>query len=207
MPKSRTAKRRRRKSPAPAPGTGEGTRRTGKRLIGWGVAAVLGAVGGWLWWQFNAAETVFLDRAQAGRPALDAVKTRPDLGRGHVPPGQGVSYGDPFPTSGPHDPKWVEPGFYRTPQTPERLVHAVEHGNIVIYYDKPGDGVRQTLDWWTGLYGGQWSGVVVAPAPGLGAAVVLTAWRKVLRLQPFDGAAAAAFVDAFRGRGPEKPVR
>ena len=207
MPKSRTAKRRHKKSLAPAPGTGEGTRRMGKGLIGWGVAAVLGAVGGWLWWQFNAAETVFLDRAQAGRPALDAVKTRPNLGRGHVPPGQAVAYGDPFPTSGPHDPGWVEPGFYRTPQTPERLVHAVEHGNVVIYYDTPGDAVVQTLDSWTDLYGAQWSGVVVAPAPGVGAAVVLTAWRKALRLQPFDAAAAAAFVDAFRGRGPEKPVR
>jgi hypothetical protein len=207
MAKSRTARRRRKKSPIPAPATGEGTRRTGKGLIGWGVAAVLGAVGGWLWWQFNAAETVFLDLAQAGRPALDAVKTRPNLGRGHVPPGQGVAYGDPFPTSGPHDSKWVEPGFYRTPQTPERLVHAVEHGNIVIYYDTPGDAVVETLDSWTGLYGAQWSGIVVAPAPGLGAAVVLTAWRKVLRLDPFDAAVAAAFVDAYRGRGPEKPVR
>ncbi len=207
MPKSRTARRRRRKSPIPAPGTGEGKRRTGKRLIGWGAAAFVGAVGGWLWRQFNAAEAVFLDLAQAGRPALGAVQTRPNLGRGHVPPGQAVPYGERFPTSGPHDSEWVEPGFYRTPQAPERLVHAVEHGNIVIYYDKPGDDVRQTLDSWTDLYGAQWSGIVVTPAPALGRAVVLTAWRKVLRLDPFDGAAAAAFVDAYRGRGPEHPVR
>ncbi len=205
MAKSRAARRRRKKSPIPAPG--KKTPRTTRRLIAWGVAAALGAVGGWLWWQFNAAEAVFLDLAQAGRPALGAVKTRPNLGRGHVPPGRPVAYGDPFPTSGPHDPEWVEAGFYRTPQAPERLVHALEHGNIVIYYDTPGDAVLQTLDSWTGLYGGQWSGVVVAPGPGLGAAVVLTAWRKVLRLDPFDAAAAAAFVDAYRGRGPEKPVR
>ena len=46
-------------------------------------------------------------------------------------------------------------------QTAERLVHALEHANIVIYYDKPGDAVLQTLDSWTGLYGGQWSGIVV----------------------------------------------
>lgn len=207
MPKSRTAKRRRKKPPAPAPGAGAGTRRTRKGLIGWGVAAALGAAGGWLWWQLNAAETVFLDLAQAGRPALDAVKTRPSLGQAHVPPGQAVPYGDPFPISGPHDSTWVEPGFYRTPQTPERLVHALEHGNVVIYYDTPGDAVVQTLDSWAGLYGGQWSGIVVAPGPGLGAAVVLTAWRKVLRLDPFDAAAAAAFADAYRGRGPENRVR
>ncbi len=46
-------------------------------------------------------------------------------------------------------------------QTAERLVHALEHGNIVIYYDKPGDAVRQSLDSWTDLCGGQWSGIVV----------------------------------------------
>ena len=36
---------------------------------------------------------------------------------------------------------------------------------------------------------------------------VLTAWTKTLRLSSFDAALAAAFVDAYRGRGPEHPVR
>lgn len=60
---------------------------------------------------------------------------------------------------------------------------------------------------WAGLYGGQWDGLVVTPKPGLGEAIVLTAWTKLLRLAPFDAEAAAAFIDAFRGRGPENPVR
>ena len=48
---------------------------------------------------------------------------------------------------------------------------------------------------------------MVAPRPGLGEAVVLTAWNKILRLDAFDADAAAAFIDRFRGRGPEHPVR
>ena len=43
--------------------------------------------------------------------------------------------------------------------------------------------------------------------PDGGEAIVLTAWTKRLRLDPFDPAAAAAFIDAYRGRGPEHPVR
>jgi hypothetical protein len=35
----------------------------------------------------------------------------------------------------------------------------------------------------------------------------LTAWTKKLSLVQFDEAAAAAFIDAFRGRGLENPVR
>ena len=42
---------------------------------------------------------------------------------------------------------------------------------------------------------------------GLGKSVVLTAWRKILKLDSFEPAAAAAFVDTYRGRGPEKRVR
>ncbi len=42
---------------------------------------------------------------------------------------------------------------------------------------------------------------------GLGSDLVLTAWTKRLRLASFDAPLAAAFVDAYRGRGPEHPVR
>jgi hypothetical protein len=45
------------------------------------------------------------------------------------------------------------------------------------------------------------------PRPGLDDAIVLTAWRRRLRLSQFDRSAAAAFIDAFRGRGPERQVR
>ncbi len=53
----------------------------------------------------------------------------------------------------------------------------------------------------------RWAGIVVTPKSGLGETVVLTAWTRVLRLKPFEPEAAAAFIDAFRGRGPERPVR
>ena len=82
-----------------------------------------------------------------------------------------------------------------------------EHGLIVVYYDKPGTEALETLTAWAQLYDAPWSGVVLTQKPGLGEALVLTAWNRLFRLERFDTAAAAAFIDAFRGRGPEKPVR
>ena len=122
-------------------------------------------------------------------------------------PANPTLYQDRFPTSGPHDPTWTPPGVYTNPGAPTQLVHALEHGNIVIYYDEPRSEVLALLERWADLYDDQWSGLVVTPAAGLGSAVVLTAWTKRLELIPFEPAAAAAFVDAYRGRGPEHPVR
>ena len=45
------------------------------------------------------------------------------------------------------------------------------------------------------------------PQPGIGQTVVLTAWIKRLMLPNFERPAAAAFIDLYRGRGPEKRVR
>ncbi len=78
---------------------------------------------------------------------------------------------------------------------------------MVIYYDTPGDAAVATLKDWASRFKGQWSGVVATRFAGLGNELVLTAWTRSLRLNSFDAAQAAAFVDAFRGRGPENPVR
>ena len=76
-----------------------------------------------------------------------------------------------------------------------------------MYYDEPGSEAMDTLRDWTGQFRGVWSGVLAVKRPVLGQEVVLTAWLRVFRLDPFDPTAAAAFVDLFRGRGPENAVR
>ena len=83
----------------------------------------------------------------------------------------------------------------------------MEHGHVAIYFDQPDEEAMRLIRTWAGLFRGPWSGVIASPSPGLGQAVVLTAWQRRLRLDTFDPAAAAAFVDLFRGRGPENPVR
>lgn len=155
----------------------------------------------------SRVEQAFLELAKRGQTALAQVQVEPDRGNKHITHGASYDYGTPFPTSGPHDPQPTAPGFYQQPQPPTELVHALEHGIVVVYYGDPGFRALSTLRAWTQLYSGHWDGLAVVPHQGLGERVVLTAWRHRLELSSFDDAAAAAFIDAFRGRGPEHPVR
>ena len=161
------------------------------------------------WWAFNVDRqgTDFQKLVEAGKSALRGVTNVPSEGGGHLRPGQSVTYRSNPPTSGIHAPQWTVPGVHSDPQSSTRLVHALEHGNIVIYYDRPDPAAIKTLKVWAGLFRGQWSGIVLTPRPGIGKAVVLTAWKRIFRLDPLDAAAAAAFIDRYRGRGPEHPVR
>ncbi len=137
---------------------------------------------------------------------IETIPAAPDANR-HLPTGADYDYGTAFPISGPHASRWTETGFYTEPQPATELVHALEHGNIVIHYDQPGKAVLARLKEWAQAYSGQWDGIVAAPSPGLGEQLVLTAWEKRLTLPRYDEEKATTFIDAFRGRGPEHPVR
>lgn len=213
MAKSRPrARSKKSRTPKPAAksipwGGRAATRAGGKR---WAFRAVLAAAAigaGLAWWVSSTDERGFIALAAQGQEGLKRIETVSSAGGGHLAPKESRVYSSRFPTSGRHHRSWTDAGFYRTPQMATQLVHALEHGNIVIYYDKPGPKVIETLEAWTGLYTRQWSGVIAAPMPRLGSAVVLTAWTKRLKLAPFKAAPAAAFIEAFRGRGPEHPVR
>ena len=212
MPKSKNRKRKSKSSPS---GTGgkvkwRGGRQSGKSYTHWYVIAFVAAVilgGGGYIWQSVQADQAFQALAEEGKPLLTGIETPPNLGRDHLNGGQGYNYRDDFPTSGPHAPFWSNPGFYTDPQPQIQLVHAMEHGHVVIYYDKPAPENLATIKDWAAIYGGNWSGVLAVPRRGLNNQIVLTAWRKRLKLDAFDTKIAAAFIDAYRGRGPERQVR
>ena len=184
-----------------------GKQRTRDRLIVAIVVAVVIIGGGAFWLNLMQETNAFGELAAAGSKALERVQTEPSAGNNHLPIGQRITYPTPFPTSGPHDTRPIRAGFYEETQWPERLVHSQEHGNIVIYYDQLDPADREILKDWTGLYTGQWNGVVAGPMPGIGRRVELVAWGRLLRLRKFDANAAAALIDAYRGRGPEQRVR
>ncbi len=178
-----------------------------ERIIVIAVVVIVVAGGGGYLWQTFSASRAFGNLAQQGQAVLGSVTTQPNDGRRHLDAGERWTYAERYPTSGPHEPIWTRPGFYDDRQPPTRLVHALEHGNVVIYVGEQPPDVIETLRDWAGLFTGQWDGLVVTSDASLGRRVVLTAWTRRLELDSFDAASAAAFVDAFRGRGPENPVR
>jgi len=207
------AKRARKPKAANRPAAGAAAARAKSRrlpAIVAGVALAAAALGAWRWYDGRADEAAFMAAAARGAGALPGrVETFPSAGREHVPPGTPMRYPAPFPTSGTHWTTWIDPGRYDEPQQPAQLVHSLEHGMIVVYYDRPPAACDEAIDTWVGLYGGPWSGVVAVPYPGLGETLMLSAWTRNLRLEncATETDLAAAFIDAYRGRGPEHPVR
>jgi len=165
------------------------------------------AVAGWLAFSSRSSALDTEGTAPADQTALSQVETFPCPSRDHVQPGTQVDYATGPPVCGSHHDASVKPGFYTTEQVPEELVHSLEHGYVVIYYDQPEPTVLQALQDLAERFTGEWDGVVVAPRPGLGQAIILTAWGKMLRLDAFGKDVTMSFIDAYRGRGPEHPVR
>ena len=205
MPKSKT---RRKSHSSPQTKASENKGKAKQSMIKIAVVAGLVVAAGWWWYANQMVESRFLDHVQMGSGTLDRVDRIPNHGTsGHLSPGERVNYGSNTPTSGRHDSRWVNPGIYDSAQPSTMLVHSLEHGMVVIYYGRLEADAMATLEDWSNLYAGPFSGIVMTRQAGLGDKLVLTAWRKSLTLERFGAPAAAAFIDAYRGRGPENPVR
>jgi Protein of unknown function (DUF3105) len=116
--------------------------------------------------------------------------------------------------SGPHwDPRGIAQwGVYLTPQAETQLIHNLEHGGIVVWYDPEGltveaiDGLEAYVEQQnaTGISGrykfilSPWGGTEPLPAP-----VVATAWRWILELETADTEAIDDFARAHYGDAPE----
>ncbi|MEO6578606.1 MAG: DUF3105 domain-containing protein [Candidatus Limnocylindria bacterium] len=146
----------------------------------------------------------------------NAGETLPNDGQEHVAIGttcrspQAPCGPDPYSTlpaaSGPHwDPSGVANwGAYASPQDETQLIHSLEHGGIVIWYDPDLLDDAQVQELNSYVLGQVASGIsgrfkfIVSPWGGdepLGAAVAVTAWRHLLKLDAFDMDAIRAFAD------------
>lgn len=148
---------------------------------------------------------------QGDAARLEAVETFPSAGRNHVPSGTEIDYARTPPTSGPHYGSATDPGFYEEAQPAGELVHALEHGAVVIYYDPAAltPAAEESLRAFAASHTEPFAAVIVVPHPADDPAAdyVLTAWRTRLRLDAYAPETVRAFLAEFLGRGPEHPVR
>lgn len=105
------------------------------------------------------------------------------------------------PTSGPHTQEVPPPGAAATPVPKEKQVHFLEDAGVVISYKA---GVDQaTVDRLAALVRSYGREVLLTQHPGpneLSNPIVLTAWRRIDRLEVFDEARIKKFIDAYRGK-------
>lgn len=142
---------------------------------------------------------------------LSDVERFPSEGRDHVNSESELEYDTTPPTSGPHFDNWAVAGFYEETRPTGELVHSLEHGFVVVYYDpdEMSDEAGESLQKFTDAHTGDWQSVIAVPNPNSDpqATYVLTAWRTRLLMDDYDAEAVHAFLSEYLGRGPENPVR
>lgn len=129
----------------------------------------------------------------------------PDEGQLHVRDDEShPPYRTDPPTSGPHYGIPAQPGFYDAPVAPETLVHNLEHGQIVIWYDPDAnDLIKRQIE---SLVGQEPTATVASPYEGLTGEepdLVLTAWRASQGCELPSQEAVDDFRRRFQGRAPE----
>jgi hypothetical protein len=133
----------------------------------------------------------------------------PVINREHIDPGTAhPAYNSDPPTSGWHYPEPLKAGFYDQPQADEAVIHNLEHGHIAISYDcskltdcqGTKDKLRKLFDAYRG-----WK-IVIVPRVNKDAALALTAWGWIDKLNEYDEARIRRFIDAYRDHGPEQTM-
>ena len=140
----------------------------------------------------------------------------PSLGNSHVETGQPspVRYNSTPPTSGPHYGSLTEWGIYDEPLPYELVLHNMEDGGVVVYY-QCGDGCPDLVAQLTEIVdravtAGQ--RVVMMPNDptadarsgrklheDMGARIALTAWGRIDTFDDFDADRVRSFISRYQG--------
>ena len=124
----------------------------------------------------------------------------------HINNDQTVEYSTSPATSGDH---WATPtscGFYEDGLSDERIVHNLEHGNIVVSYNLATDGeVDQLRDALEGIGKNAIWGVTRSYDKIPSGTVALAAWGVLYTMQEVDEDRIKTFFDTYSGAmGPER---
>lgn len=125
----------------------------------------------------------------------------------HQAEGTRISYPTNPPTSGDHWSATAEWGVYNDAPDDERLVHNLEHGGVVIYYNPnllDASAVDQLKSLTRRLNNNQ-NCTILTPRASLedNQAIALTAWGWLSTLNRYDDAAIQAFWNEHIAKGPE----
>ncbi len=108
-----------------------------------------------------------------------------------------IAYEQFPPAGGVHSPEWQTCGLYVTEISPERAVHSLEHGAVWIAH-RPDLDVSPLAE----LVGAE-SHLLVSPAEGLTAPMVVSAWGAQLEVEGPGDPSLIAFILAYIRNGPE----
>lgn len=165
-------------------------------LIGGGVVAALVILAGVFFLLNPPARTP----TSTGSASCDNLETPADEGRGHLTAGETPTYKQVPPTSGTHNPVWAQAGVYGDNVDVTQLVHSLEHGYVILYYN----GISQAeINQLTSIQQSDPFKMIVAPYPNMPAKVAIVAWDHKQMCSGVNEPAIRSFVAQFRNQGPE----
>lgn len=163
-----------------------------KIIIGIGFTTVVLMAGG----IFLASST-----GPSNKPLMG--KNVPISGEKHFPDGTQITYDTNPPAEGNHYPEPKGAGIYTTPPADGNLVHSLEHGAVILWYNPKLLSVAQI---------GQLKDIY-SKAPGdkdimvarvsMDVPVALTSWGRILKLKTIDKKIIDEFFSTNIDRGPE----
>ncbi|HEX2058449.1 MAG TPA: DUF3105 domain-containing protein [Actinomycetota bacterium] len=129
------------------------------------------------------------------------IEEHEDEGQDHVevaPP-----YGTNPPSSGPHLATPASPGFFEDAVDPGALVHNLEHGQVVFWYDP--DAPEAVLDDLEAIVDQEFEASIAAPWPEPEApyTFAMSAWTATQKCREVSQAVVDEFRETYQGRGPE----
>jgi Protein of unknown function (DUF3105) len=137
---------------------------------------------------------------------------QPDSGRNHIAEGtQGGPYSSVPATSGPHWSSADSPGpwgVYPSAQPQERMLHNLEHGGVVIWYQPAklaAAGLKALTDFVNQQITTERFKVILVPWSGtdFGHPIAVTAWNWLLYLDTPDLDKVRTFIERHYGDSPE----
>jgi hypothetical protein len=162
----------------------------------------------------NARSATSSSQSSQSSSPPSPVQSFEDQGRAHMDDGQTFAYNSNPPTSGPHSAQFVRWGVYNQEIAKEVLVHNMEHGGVIVWYNCRTTRKTLTQAQCDQLYKDLYSTtqplidagkeIVVTNYTNMNHVIALTAWGKLQTLEAFDLVEINKFIRTYeRAFNPE----
>ncbi len=128
----------------------------------------------------------------------------PVLSREHVPDGTKIQYNSNPPAAGKHYAQPQDAGIYATPPQDGHLVHSLEHGAIILWYNQTYLSKEEITELETIFKSIHLEKTILTPRSSLDTPVALSSWGRVLKLKTINEKQIKSFFDTNYDRGPEQ---
>ena len=126
------------------------------------------------------------------------------VSREHVPDGTKIQYNSNPPAAGAHYAQPQDAGVYITPPADGHLVHSLEHGAIILWYN-PKLLTQDQITTLKNIFNNiSLSKTIMTPRDSLDIPVALSSWGRILKMQTIDKKQITAFFKTNYDRGPEQ---